>query len=179
MGHIARSGDAGFIGMLRWVKLSESTFLIYNRIKVGATSCCQIYMLLERRWDDARKVRNLMKTKGVAKVPGASVIDFKGIVHRFVAGDWSHPESTQIYEKWYDISKQLMRSSLGYSPDTEEVLLDVEEEKEHALSVHSEKLAIAYGFLHQEPAEVIRIVKNLRVCRDCHHVTKLISRVYV
>lgn len=119
-----------------------------------------------------------MKTKGISKVPGVSVIELKGIVHRFVAGDWSHPESKQIYEKWGEILTQL-QSKNGYAPDTDQVLIDIEEEeKEHALSVHSEKLAIAYGFLHLGPNEAIRIVKNLRVCRDCHDVTKLISRIY-
>lgn len=119
-----------------------------------------------------------MKSKGVAKVPGVSVIELKGMVHRFVAGDWSHPESNHIYEKWSEISTRL-KNTIGYSPDTEQVLLDIEEEeKEHALSVHSEKLAIAYGFLHLGPFEAIRIVKNLRVCRDCHDVTKLVSSIY-
>ncbi|XP_052205402.1 pentatricopeptide repeat-containing protein At1g08070, chloroplastic-like isoform X2 [Diospyros lotus] len=131
-----------------------------------------------RRWEDARKVRNLMKVKGVSKVPGVSVIELKGIIHRFVAGDLSHPESNNIYEKLLEISSRLKTAS-GFSPDTGQVLLDIEEEdKEQRLSVHSEKLAIAYGFLHLGPEETIRIVKNLRVCRDCHHVTKLISSVY-
>ncbi|KAK2980165.1 hypothetical protein RJ640_029712 [Escallonia rubra] len=124
-----------------------------------------------RRWDDARKVRNLMTAKGVAKVPGASVIEY-------VADDWSHPEAKHIYEKWCEISTRL-KGSNGYSPDTAQVLVDLEEEeKEHALSVHSEKLAIAYGFLRLGPHEDIRIVKNLRVCGDCHNAIKLISRVY-
>ncbi|KAI7993269.1 hypothetical protein LOK49_LG11G00087 [Camellia lanceoleosa] len=131
-----------------------------------------------KRWDDARKVRNLMKAKGVSKVPGVSVIELKGIIHRFVAGDWSHPESNNIYEKLWEISTRLKTTS-GYSPDTEQVLLDIEEEeKENTLSVHSEKLAIAYGFIHLGPEEAIRIVKNLRVCRDCHYVIKLISIIY-
>ncbi|XP_057972325.1 pentatricopeptide repeat-containing protein At1g08070, chloroplastic-like [Malania oleifera] len=131
-----------------------------------------------KQWDEARKVRNLMKAKGVPKVPGVSVIELKGTVHRFVAGDWSHPESIYIYEKLSEMSSRL-KTAVGYLPDTEQVLLDIEdEEKEHVLSVHSEKLAIAYGFLHLGPDETIRIVKNLRVCRDCHHVTKLLSKVY-
>ncbi|XP_057477885.1 pentatricopeptide repeat-containing protein At1g08070, chloroplastic-like isoform X1 [Actinidia eriantha] len=137
-----------------------------------------VYAAAER-WDDASKVRNLMKVKGVSKVPGVSVIELKGIIHRFVAGDWSHPESHNIYEKLGQISTRLKTTS-GYSPDTDQVLVDIEdEEKEHLLSVHSEKLAIAYGFLHLDPKEAIRIVKNLRVCRDCHYVIKLISRIYV
>ncbi|XP_059633359.1 pentatricopeptide repeat-containing protein At1g08070, chloroplastic-like isoform X2 [Cornus florida] len=131
-----------------------------------------------KRWDDARKVRNLMKTKGVAKVPGVSVIELKGIVYRFVAGDWSHPESSYIYDKLRELSTRL-KTTTEYLPDTEQTLCDIEEEeKEYALSVHSEKLAIAYGFLHLGTEEVIRIVKNLRVCRDCHHFIKLVSRIY-
>ncbi|KAM7484843.1 hypothetical protein LguiA_000852 [Lonicera macranthoides] len=162
-----------------------STALVDTYSKCGSISrAAEVYILLSniyaaaKRWDDARKVRNLMKSKGVAKVPGVSVIELKGMVHRFVAGDWSHPESNHIYEKWSEISTRL-KNTIGYSPDTEQVLLDIEEEeKEHALSVHSEKLAIAYGFLQLGPFEAIRIVKNLRVCRDCHDVTKLISSIY-
>ena len=119
-----------------------------------------------------------MKVNGISKVPGVSVIERKGMVHRFVAGDWSHLESNKIYEKLNEIHTRL-KSAIEHSADTGNVLLDMEEEdKEHALAVHSEKLAIAYGLLHLDSKEAIRIVKNLRVCRDCHHVTKLISKVY-
>lgn len=119
-----------------------------------------------------------MRAKGVTKVPGLSMIELKGIVHRFMAGDRSHPESDNIYQKLSEISEWL-KISVGYLPDTKQVLFDIEEEeKEHALSVHSEKLAIAFGLIHTSPDGAIRIVKNLRVCRDCHNITKLISKVY-
>ncbi|KAL5983042.1 hypothetical protein ACLOJK_017122 [Asimina triloba] len=130
------------------------------------------------RWDDARKVRNLMKAKGVAKLPGLSMIELKGMVHQFMSGDRSHPQSGQIYGKLSEICNRL-RISAGYLPDTEQALFDIEdEEKAHALSVHSEKLAIAFGFMHTSAGTAIRIVKNLRVCSDCHSFTKLVSKVY-
>ncbi|KAF7128174.1 hypothetical protein RHSIM_Rhsim11G0096100 [Rhododendron simsii] len=67
----------------------------------------------------------------------------------------------------------------GYLPKTSEVLFDIdEEEKETALRYHSEKLAIAFGLLKTTPDTTIRIVKNLRVCDDCHNATKLISKIY-
>lgn len=47
-----------------------------------------------------------------------------------------------------------------------------------AVGNHSEKLAIAFGLLSTEKGTVIRVVKNLRICKDCHTVTKLISKVY-
>ncbi|PIA31513.1 hypothetical protein AQUCO_04900072v1 [Aquilegia coerulea] len=131
-----------------------------------------------KRWDDARGVRKRMKTKGVTKVPGISMIELNGIMHQFLSGDQSHPESDNIYRKWSEISARL-KGELAYSPDTVQVLFDIEEEeKEQALSIHSEKLAIAFGFLHMGQKDIIRIVKNLRVCRDCHSVSKLISKVY-
>ncbi|XP_010279636.1 PREDICTED: pentatricopeptide repeat-containing protein At1g08070, chloroplastic-like [Nelumbo nucifera] len=131
-----------------------------------------------KRWDDARKVRNQMKTKGVVKLPGVSMIELKGIVHQFVSGDQSHPESDHIYNKLSEICT-VLKNVIGYSPDTQQVLFDIEEEeKEYAISIHSEKLAIAFGFLHLGPRDTIRVVKNLRVCRDCHSLTKQISKVY-
>ncbi|CAN6564228.1 unnamed protein product [Malus baccata var. baccata] len=67
----------------------------------------------------------------------------------------------------------------GYVPERSEVLLDIdEEEKETALSLHSEKLAIAFGLISTKPRTTIRVVKNLRVCSDCHTATKFISKVY-
>ncbi|KAI3870380.1 hypothetical protein MKW98_009842 [Papaver atlanticum] len=131
-----------------------------------------------KRWDDATKVRKLMKTENVAKVPGVSTIELKGIVHRFVASDQTHSDSIRIYEKLAEISARVKNVG-GYLPDTNQVLFDIEEEeKEHALTIHSERLAIAFGILELPQENVIRIVKNLRVCRDCHDVTKLISKVY-
>ncbi|KVH99825.1 hypothetical protein Ccrd_021967 [Cynara cardunculus var. scolymus] len=69
----------------------------------------------------------------------------------------------------------------GYVPTTSEVLLDIgQEDKEDALNRHSEKLAIAIAFalLKTPPGIPIRIVKNLRVCGDCHSATKFVSKIY-
>ncbi|KAH0977554.1 hypothetical protein GBA52_027273 [Prunus armeniaca] len=53
---------------------------------------------------------------------------------------------------------------------------DVEDdEKEHILNSHSERLAIAFGLISTPPKTPIRIFKNLRVCGDCHNATKFIS----
>lgn len=58
-------------------------------------------------------------------------------------------------------------------------MLDIDEEdKEEALPHHSEKLATVFGLISNEAGVAIRKVKNLRICNDCHHVTKLISRIF-
>ncbi|KAJ0967058.1 hypothetical protein J5N97_023975 [Dioscorea zingiberensis] len=114
------------------------------------------------RWEDARNVRSMMLANGVAKIPGLSMIELKGVLHQFVAGDQSHPETEKIYWKLAEISGRL-KVEAGYLPDTKQVLLDIEEEeKENALSFHSEKLAIAFALLNASPDETIRVVKNLR-----------------
>ncbi|KAJ6413943.1 hypothetical protein OIU84_006698 [Salix udensis] len=64
-------------------------------------------------------------------------------------------------------------------PEIGRVLHDIEEEeKEGSVSVHSEKLAVAFGIARLCKGRTIRIVKNLRICRDCHAVMKLISQIY-
>lgn len=68
---------------------------------------------------------------------------------------------------------------VGYMGNTKEVLLDLDEEgKEWALSLHSERLAIAFCFIKTSPGTPIRIVKNLRICLDCHVAIKMISKVF-
>ncbi|KAK1307213.1 Pentatricopeptide repeat-containing protein [Acorus calamus] len=52
-----------------------------------------------------------------------------------------------------------------------------EEEKEKVLYKHSEKLAVVFGLLSTPKGATIRIMKNLRVCNDCHNVMKLISKI--
>lgn len=119
-----------------------------------------------------------MLTRGITKVPGMSMIELNGGLHQFVSGDRSHRESKDIYDKLLEVSERL-KVEVGYCPDKNQVLIDVEEEeKEYMISLHSEKLAIAFGLLHTDQGATIRIIKNLRVCRDCHHFMKLISRVY-
>jgi hypothetical protein len=58
------------------------------------------------------------------------------------------------------------------------VLHDVEEEqKANSSGYHSEKLAIAFGLISTPSRTTIRILKNLRVCGDCHTTVKFISKI--
>lgn len=127
-------------------------------------------------WEKATKVRKNMIRNGVKKEPGCSWIEFDDEVHKFVAGDLSHPQSKEIHGYLETLSERLKQE--GYVPDTSCVLHNVnEEEKENLLCGHSERLAIAFGLLNTPPGVPIRVAKNLRVCNDCHSATKFISRV--
>lgn len=129
------------------------------------------------RWADVRHVRDLMEARGIKKVPGCSLVELAGVLHEFLVGDDSHPETREIYKMLDEIMKKLKME--GYVGNTNEVLLDLDEEgRELAISLHSEKLAIAFCFLKTSPGTPIRIVKNLRICSDCHVAIKMISRVF-
>ncbi|CAK9183250.1 unnamed protein product [Ilex paraguariensis] len=128
-------------------------------------------------WVKMSIVRKQMKDKGIKAVPGCSAIEVDGFVHEFVMGDWSHPESKDIREVLRDVSRRVRDA--GHEPFISAVLHNVgDEEKENALCEHSERLAIAFGLLKTKAPVVIRVVKNLRVCGDCHEVTKIISKLY-
>jgi hypothetical protein len=68
-------------------------------------------------------------------------------------------------------------TGMGYNSEVEAKLHDVEEDKEGHLSVHSEKLAIAFLLTNTGPGMPIRVTMNLRMCNDCHLAAKLISTI--
>ncbi|KAF2309013.1 hypothetical protein GH714_000089 [Hevea brasiliensis] len=129
-----------------------------------------------RLWDKAMDVRRKMSEMGVKKEPGYSWIEYGDEIHKFLAGDLSHPQSERLHDFLETLSERMKKE--GYVPDTSCVLHNVdEEEKETLLCGHSEKLAIAFGILNTPPGTTIRVAKNLRVCNDCHAATKFISKL--
>ncbi|CAA7055249.1 unnamed protein product [Microthlaspi erraticum] len=129
------------------------------------------------QWKDASRIRNLMKQKGLVRASGCSYIEHGNKVHKFVVGDWSHPESEKIQKKLKEIRKK-MKDELGFKSRTEFVLHDVDEDvKEEMINQHSEKIAMAFGLLVISPMEPIIIRKNLRICGDCHETAKAISLI--
>ncbi|KAH6813547.1 Tetratricopeptide repeat superfamily protein [Perilla frutescens var. frutescens] len=144
---------------------------------------CGDYVLLsnlyasEKRWSDVHKVRKAMAKDGIKKVPGHSLVELGNRVHEFVMGDTSHAQSEAIYAMLSEMTRLLRLQ--GYAPNTSNVLADIEEEeKETALSYHSEKIAVAFMLINTPAGTPIRIVKNLRVCGDCHLAIKLLSKIF-
>ncbi|XP_012088863.2 putative pentatricopeptide repeat-containing protein At5g40405 [Jatropha curcas] len=128
-------------------------------------------------WDSVLEIRGMMTQHGVVKTPGCSMIEANGTVHEFLAGDKTHPQIKDIENMLDQMAKKLKME--GYAPATHVVSLDIdEEEKETTLFRHSEKLAIAFGLITIKPPTPIRIIKNLRICNDCHIAAKLISRAF-
>ncbi|WOL01774.1 hypothetical protein Cni_G10491 [Canna indica] len=129
-----------------------------------------------RKWTRAEQVWDSMKENKVRKKRGLSWAEVGRKVHQFKAGDRSHPETHDIYRVLNTLGERLKIE--GFQPMTELVSMDVlEEEREENLSVHSEKLAVAYCVLKTGPGSEIRVSKNLQTCQDCHEWMKVISKV--
>ncbi|EHA8592093.1 putative Pentatricopeptide repeat-containing protein [Cocos nucifera] len=128
------------------------------------------------KWGNVDKVRAQMRARQVHKAPGCSTVELGGVVHEFTAADRSHPRSNEIYGAWDELVKQL--KMIGYEPDQGALLKNLDEEdREEALYQHSEKLALSFALISSESRSPIRIVKNLRICNDCHRVMELVSEL--
>lgn len=131
---------------------------------------------LAGRMDRVEMVRNKMIRRRLKKQVGYSTIEVDQETHLFSMGDQSHIETDKIYQYLDELMWRCKEA--GYVPTPDSVLHELEEEeREYALRYHSEKLAITFGLLKTCHGTTIRIVKNLRICEDCHLAMKYISIV--
>ncbi|CAO2834473.1 unnamed protein product [Amaranthus hypochondriacus] len=129
-------------------------------------------------WENAQSIRSEMKRIGVKKKPGCSWVEIKDSVYVFYARDLSSfPRSAEVLDLLKDMETRMKER--GYVAGSRGlVLVDVEEEsKEEVVSLHSERLALGFSLLSIPKGETIRIMKNLRMCGDCHEAFKLISDI--
>lgn len=163
---------------------------LHNNVDIGEVAASELFKLEQRNpgnyillsniyaskgwWTEVDRVRDMMNSIGLKKNPGCSWIEIKNKVHMLLAGDTSHPQRKQIIEKLNELSEEMKNS--GYSPDIKYVLHDIEEQdQEQILCGHSEKMAVAFGILNTPPGTPLIVIKNLRICGDCHAAIKFIS----
>ncbi|WRX28815.1 Pentatricopeptide repeat - like 10 [Theobroma cacao] len=128
------------------------------------------------KWGDVEDVRSQMGLYNIKKKPACSWVKLKNQVGSFGMGDQTHPQTIEIYAKLGELKKMIKEA--GYVPDTSYALQDTDEEqKEHNLWNHSERLALAFGLINTPDGSTIRVFKNLRVCGDCHSVYKFVSGI--
>uniref|UniRef100_A0A7N1A0T5 DYW domain-containing protein n=1 Tax=Kalanchoe fedtschenkoi TaxID=63787 RepID=A0A7N1A0T5_KALFE len=128
------------------------------------------------RWDKVKTVRKSIQDKGLEKDPGCSWIEIQNKVYVFGVG-------TNVFAQYEEVRKLIselsdLMAKEGYVADLECVLHDIEEDdKRSMICGHSERLAIAFGLLNTKAGTPLQVMKNLRVCGDCHTVTKYISKI--
>ncbi|KAJ4913840.1 Pentatricopeptide repeat-containing protein [Raphanus sativus] len=92
------------------------------------------------------------------------------------AGDISFPENREYYMALKSLKEHMVE--LGYVPESKLALHDVDKEsKDENLFNHTEKFAFVSSFLNTPARSPVRVLKNLRVCIDCHNALKLMSKV--
>ena len=131
------------------------------------------YILLANLYDNSgrsdlgEKTRRLMRERGLMKNTCQSRVEIRNQIHLFTSEDSSHPQINQINEKIESLITEFKYRGYLYRDSTDQ-------------SYHSEKLAVAFGLLSTPSKAPILIIKNKRICMDCHHfimlVTKLIDR---
>ncbi|GMH12734.1 hypothetical protein Nepgr_014575 [Nepenthes gracilis] len=128
-----------------------------------------------KMWDDVKRVNKLVESRELQKVSGCSWIEVRRKMYSFKSVDELNPQIEQIHALLVKLSKEMKEQ--GCLPNTKPVLYDLDsEEKQRILLGHSEKLAVAFGLINTSKRETIRITKNLRLCEDCHSVTRFISK---
>ena len=151
--------------LLELAPLDDSAYVLYSN--VCATT---------GRWVDVENVRRQMGSNSITKKPACSWVKLKDKVSTFGMGDQSHPQTKQIYAKLGELRKMIKEA--GYVSDISYALHDTDEEqKEHNLWNHSERIALAFGLISTSEGSPLRIFKNLRVCGDCHSVYKFVSGI--
>ncbi|KAK6918238.1 Pentatricopeptide repeat [Dillenia turbinata] len=118
-----------------------------------------------------------MYSKSGVKIRDAwSWIHVHRTVHVFSTKQKPHMDEGEIYFELYHLVSELKK--LGYVPDVGCVYQDISDaEKEKILLSHTEKLAITYGLMKTKTGEPLRVIKNAKICSDCHNAAKYITLV--
>lgn len=120
--------------------------------------------------DPSKAVANKIPTPPPKKYNHISMLDGRNRIIEY--------KNPSLYKDDEKLKALIGMKDAGYVPDTRYVLHDIDQEaKEQALLYHSERLAIAYGLISTPPRTPLRIIKNLRVCGDCHNAIKIMSRI--
>ena len=100
---------------------------------------------------------------------GYSLLQFRNMVYSFVSGRHS-PGLNSVYN-W------LKSIAVNIKPAVSNTRLGIhEEEEEEICGVHSEKLALGFALvISGYKVKCVRIVKNMRMCEECHYTAKYIS----
>ncbi|RRT48477.1 hypothetical protein B296_00036150 [Ensete ventricosum] len=100
----------GLLGLCRFrgeLELGES---IAKRLVELEPSNGSRYSLLRNiyvaagKWEDAHKVKEMMKNRELRSMPGQRLVDLNEIVHNFKIGDRSNPEIEKVYEMLDDVA---------------------------------------------------------------------------
>ncbi|OAY67266.1 putative pentatricopeptide repeat-containing protein [Ananas comosus] len=165
------------LGACKIHKNVEIGELAFDRVVELEPTNVGYYVLLSNiysdsgRLDGVARIRAMMRQRGLKKEPGCSHIELKGMLHLFMADDHSHPQAKRIYELVAKLERLVSKNG------DREAIVKGEKGKAPLTGFHSERLAVAFGILNTEDRDEIVVMKNLRVCEDCHSFLKSVSMI--
>ncbi|KAL0919777.1 hypothetical protein M5K25_011895 [Dendrobium thyrsiflorum] len=157
-----------------------------SNLEPGQHDAAGIYVAMSNayisagKYDGAWRVRKEMQQRGIRKDPGCSWIEVKNLVFVFYAGNIvACPRKEEVIGLLGELEER-MAAEMGYKRSFSSYVefdndgLGVER---LMAGVHSEMLAMAFGILSFPNGRKIRIMKNLRMCGECHLVFKVVSKL--
>ncbi len=123
------------------------------------------------------EIRQLRRQRGLKKKAGISWIEIEGETHTFMANDRAHKLYDEIAKERERLKHEL--KSCGHVFDESIITRELgeNESSEDHLCGHSEKSALICGLIMTPTGVPLVIAKNLRICKDCHNVFKLVSHI--
>lgn len=133
--------------------------------------------------EKAADVWSELRRRGIRKEPGCSWVEIKDVAYVFYAGEISSAgnRGSEVMELLEELEGRMRER--GYVGRRSGWVFDgageggEEEGKRVMVGVHSEKLALGFGLISIPKGVTIRVMKNLRMCRDCHEEFKMISDI--
>ncbi|XP_077239921.1 tetratricopeptide repeat (TPR)-like superfamily protein [Tasmannia lanceolata] len=165
-------------GRLELAKEAGERLIELNQQVAGAYVTMSNTYALVGRWENVWGLRSEMKRRGIRKEPGCSWIEIKNETYVFYAGDVSScVRGNEVAGVLRELEVRLKeRGYVGGGNGL--VFVDVEEETRKVMvGLHSERLALGFGLISIPKGVSIRVMKNLRICGDCHEAFKLISEI--
>lgn len=154
-----------------------------ERLKEFDTDVAGAYMAMKNayvsvgEWEGAMRVRSEMRRRGIRKEPGCSWVEIKDVAYVFRAGEVEKcARGSEVMALLRDLEVRM--EGRGYvTGSNKRYLIEEGKELDVMIGVHSEMLAIGFGLLSFGEGVTIRVMKNLRMCGDCHEKFKVISDI--
>ncbi|GAA0150568.1 hypothetical protein LIER_09486 [Lithospermum erythrorhizon] len=132
---------------------------------------CQLYSVAEIE-ECSLKLKKPSRRNAPQQSVGCSWIEYNNNIHSFASSHQHEINGEAIYTWIRNITeKSETQSHVDH-------LTVEEEEKEESGCIHSEKIALALLLISPQKSQSIRIVKNMRMCQNCHRTAKYISKAY-
>nr|UPT48693.1 pentatricopeptide repeat protein AaPPR624 [Agave angustifolia]UPT48694.1 pentatricopeptide repeat protein AaPPR625 [Agave angustifolia] len=128
-------------------------------------------------WEGAMRVRMEMKRRGIRKERGCSWVEINDVAFVFYAGEVEKcARGVEVVALLRDLEVRMEERGYVKGRKTR-CLVEEGEELGVMAGVHSEILALGFALLSLGKGVTIRVMKNLRMCGDCHEKFKVISDI--